>query len=74
MINLAIKNMVCPRCIMTVRDILTSMDYKPIDVKLGYATLDCRELSQEALEDINKRLQSVGFELLNNSEWRPLSE
>jgi hypothetical protein len=39
--------MVCPRCIMAVTELLTSLGYKPSDVELGYADIDCVDISKE---------------------------
>jgi len=60
--------MVCPRCIKVVQDILTSLGYSPIDVKLGYAVLDCESLSNEELQILSDKLTEQGFELISNDE------
>jgi AraC-like DNA-binding protein len=66
--KLAIKNMVCPRCIMTVRDVLTSMGYHPTEVALGYAVLPTETLTPSERDALAKRLQAVGFELMADSD------
>ena len=67
--KLSIKNMVCPRCIITVREILTSLGYALADVKLGYAELELSELSAAQLSEINDKLMEVGFELLVDNDY-----
>ena len=63
--TLHIKNMVCPRCIMAVRQCLERLGLRPLSVELGTAVLpepldeDCRHLVAEAL-------QTLGFELLDD--------
>jgi AraC-like DNA-binding protein len=67
--KLAIKNMVCPRCVMVVRDVLTASGYQPLDVRLGSAEIDVDgALSASARDDIARRLSDVGFELLADED------
>jgi AraC-like DNA-binding protein len=66
--RITIKNMVCPRCIKVVRDLLSSLGYTPIDVKLGYAVLDCDALINEQRQILNDKLAEQGFELISNTE------
>jgi AraC-like DNA-binding protein len=63
-----IKNMVCPRCIKSVHDLLTSLGYNPTDVRLGYAVLDCDYLSKSEQNNINDKLTEIGFELLADED------
>ncbi|MGV3540934.1 MAG: helix-turn-helix domain-containing protein [Rufibacter sp.] len=63
--ELHIKNMVCPRCIATVTDVLTQQGYTVQDVKLGEAVI--AEPSIEA-EQLNTALQEHGFELLQEKD------
>lgn len=62
---LLIKNMVCPRCITAVSDILLSMDKKVLRVVLGEAEVE-GELTPEELSTISSRLEEVGFEVLDD--------
>jgi AraC-like DNA-binding protein len=66
--KIAIKNMVCQRCIMVVRDLLTSMDLNPVKVELGYAILDCESLDKSVWESLSDRLHDLGFELLADND------
>lgn len=65
--KLSIKNMVCPRCIMAVREILKREGIEALDVSLGKAVVD-RDLSGEEIGRLRKDLESVGFELLDDSQ------
>lgn len=60
--ELIIKNMVCPRCIMVVRDILEDLGFRVYDVELGKAVVKPDE--NISRERINKKLKEYGFELL----------
>lgn len=60
-----IKNMVCPRCIMSVRGIFHGLGLEPVDVSLGVVTLS-RPLTEEETGQLRKRLDEFGFELLDD--------
>ncbi len=62
-----IKNMVCPRCILAVREIFMSQGIQPVEVALGSVTID-RELSTCEKEMLSARLQAIGFEWLDNKK------
>jgi YesN/AraC family two-component response regulator len=62
---LYIKNMVCPRCIMAVEGILDKMGIPYTTVSLGEITLK-EELMGEIKEDLNHRLEKVGFTIIND--------
>lgn len=61
-LTLTIKNMVCPRCVMVVRDALESMGLGVEHVELGKAVIDPGE--GVGLEEIENKLQEYGFELV----------
>lgn len=63
MSKLLIKNMVCQRCVMTVKDILTKIDIPFQDVSLGEVEV-ARKLSEEQLKQLDESLKKVGFELI----------
>ena len=60
-----IKNMVCDRCIMAVHKTIEEMGLKPIDVKLGSATVE-GAIDDNQRQGLRKKLQSIGFELLDD--------
>jgi AraC-like DNA-binding protein len=66
--NIAIKNMVCPRCIKAVRELLTSMNLNVVKVELGYAVLGCEELDREIRDELSAKLHELGFELLADND------
>lgn len=63
--KLFIKNMVCPRCIMTVEQILHDHQLQFSIIKLGEVAL-LKEPGKEQVEKLNLDLQKVGFELLDD--------
>lgn len=58
-----IKNMVCPRCIMTVESILEKLGFTIKNIQLGTATIID---NRENLQKLEFELKKVGFELIKN--------
>lgn len=67
--NIYIKNMVCNRCIMVVRQELEKLGLQPIQVTLGEVELK-NELSQEEKKALRESLGTLGFELLDDKKAR----
>ena len=70
---LHIKNMVCPRCVAAVKEILTSLQIPFINVKLGEAVLniDKKQIDKERLDE---ELRKIGFELIDDEKSRIVSQ
>ena len=62
MSKLLIKNMVCQRCVMTVKDILNKTDIPFQDVSLGEVEVKGK-ISAEKMRHLDEALKNVGFEL-----------
>ncbi|MBU1822743.1 MAG: AraC family transcriptional regulator [Bacteroidetes bacterium] len=67
--QLAIKNMVCDRCIRVVREDLEALGLTVGPVQLGTATVE-GELSEEQMSAVKQRLEASGFELLDDPRLR----
>lgn len=63
--KLFIKNMVCDRCSMVVRQELEKIGMKPLHVALGEVTLS-EPASSEKISRIADSLSSVGFSLIDD--------
>jgi AraC-like DNA-binding protein len=63
--KLFIKNMVCSRCIMVVKNELNKLGLHPTTVDLGEVTV-LEELSTEQKNQLNDNLLSFGFELIDD--------
>ena len=61
--KLLIKNMVCERCVMTVKDILHKKEIPFENVTLGEVDL-ARKLSDDEIKNLQTSLKKVGFELI----------
>ena len=67
--HLYIKNMVCNRCINSVRSLLNELNLHYNNIQLGEVELDkALDKQQEAL--LREKLQGAGFELLDDSKRR----
>lgn len=60
---LYIKNMVCGRCILTVKQILAELDIPAEDISLGEVILSV-PITEEKKNLLIRELQPVGFEVL----------
>lgn len=65
--KLSIKNMVCPRCIMSVEQILKTNRFSYSNIRLGEVEL-LTSPTQKQLNKLEADLNSVGFELLDNQK------
>ena len=63
--KLLIKNMVCPRCILAAKEILVSEGITVKSISLGDAEIE-EELTEEQRLSIARKLQNIGFELLDD--------
>ena len=63
--TLYIKNMVCSRCVMVVKQELEKLGIKPLSIRLGEAELESKP-SSELLTSLGERLQLLGFEILDD--------
>lgn len=64
-VTVAIKNMVCRRCILAVEGILRSMDIQPVAVRLGQVVLPL-PLDKQQRRQLAEKLAELGFELLDD--------
>src|SRR5688500_18548335 len=67
--KLFIKNMVCNRCKMVVRSELEKIGVQAVSVELGEVET-LADLSQQQTEQFKKRLESLGFELIDDKKSR----
>jgi AraC family transcriptional regulator len=62
---LHIKNMVCYRCILTVKGILDDLDLPYNDIKLGEVHFE-KPLSEDQKKQIKDKLEPTSLELIDN--------
>lgn len=70
---LYIKNMVCPRCIAAVNNILKSIDADIIQVNLGEVIL-ANDLTESRLHELGIKLHELGFELLDDNRKQQIEK
>ena len=66
-----IKNMVCDRCILVIRSVLSELDIIPESVILGEVTLGA-PLTEQQLNDFSLRIEALGFEIINDKKSRQI--
>jgi AraC-like DNA-binding protein len=71
--KLYIKNMVCPRCVAAVDQVLKGMQVTPLYVQLGEVLLK-DPLTQEQLELFKSQLRKLGFELLDDNRKQQIDK
>ncbi len=71
--HLAIRNMVCNRCIRVVSEELQRMGFQPVEVRLGEAQLK-DDLNNEERESVRGMLSSNGFELLDDKKQKLIEQ
>lgn len=71
--KLFIKNMVCPRCISSVEQILKENNLQAKYVRLGEIEL-VKTATKKQLENFSDGLQKVGFELLDDAKTQLIEQ
>lgn len=71
--NLQIKNVVCQRCVMSVREILNRLDIPFKEVSLGEAVLK-KPLKENEFKKLQEEFQKVGFAILENKEEKIVNQ
>lgn len=67
--KLYIKNMVCSRCKMVVKNELINFGLHPKNIELGEVEIE-EEINNEQKNKLNTTLQSFGFELIDDKKSR----
>lgn len=70
--QLNIRNMVCPRCVMVVRETLEDLGFEIIDVELGKAIVEPEE--SISFEKVDERLNEYGFELIRGKNQKLIEQ
>lgn len=68
--KLYIKNMVCDRCKMAVKNVLEQLQLSPQAIELGEVTLDEDQLDKQQLSTLSHALTEIGFELIDDRKSR----
>ena len=71
--KLAIKNMVCPRCIQAVSNALSELAVTPLAIRLGEVVL-AEPLTAGQQQRFQQQLLALGFELLDGQQQQTVSK
>jgi len=66
--KILIKNMVCDRCNLAIKDVLAELDLTASSIQLGEVDLGEARLEGEQLEQFRERIEALGFELINDKK------
>ena len=69
-----IRNMVCPRCISSVRRIVSSLGLTPVDVVLGECSIEEEGISREQMDALSAALMEDGFEILLGKDLQTVQQ
>lgn len=70
---LHIKNMVCNRCIMVVRNQLEQLGLQPVSVELGIAVLPDK-VTDKVYHAVKEALEPFGFELIDDKKSQVIEQ
>jgi AraC-like DNA-binding protein len=71
---LHIKNMVCDRCKTAVQTQLINLGLNPVSIKLGEVIVQEKAIPPQKIDELNKSLSTLGFELLANPKEKLVEE
>jgi AraC-like DNA-binding protein len=71
--KLHIKNMVCPRCILAVKQMLDKLQIKYVSVDLGVVELQ-EIITSELKDQFEKEITEIGFELIDDRKSRMIEK
>lgn len=71
--RLFIKNMVCPRCILSVEQLLAKHGVRYKKVELGEVELD-EPLTEQQTAALNADLKTIGFSFIDNRKSRMIEQ
>jgi AraC-like DNA-binding protein len=69
--KLYIKNMVCNRCVMVVKQQFKNVGLEPASVLLGEVEIDATP-TKDQLEELNTKLSELGFEILDDQRKKQI--
>ena len=68
--KILIKNMVCDRCKLVIQNVLDELNLKPQAVFLGEVDFGETLLDSVQIEQFRKKIEPLGFELINDKKTR----
>lgn len=71
--NIYIKNMVCNRCIMVVKQEFEKLKLQPLHVAMGEVEMK-KELTEKQSQQLNENLKVLGFELLDDQKQKQIEK
>jgi AraC-like DNA-binding protein len=66
--KLQIRNMVCDRCTLVIRNTLDEIGVQPVLIRLGEVDLGDQALDEAQLDAFRRRIEALGFELISDKK------
>jgi len=66
--KLNIKNMVCDRCVLVIRNTLADLGYPSATVHMGEVIIANQELDNNEIDKIRRAIEPLGFELISGKK------
>lgn len=66
--KLIIKNMVCDRCILAIKNVLDEIKLHPIAIFMGEVDFGETNIIPSQLEQFKNKIEPLGFELINDKK------
>jgi len=63
-----IKNMVCDRCVMVVKNVMQDLHLQPTSIVMGVVEFADHVLNEAEVEKIKQAIEPLGFELLSDKK------
>jgi AraC-like DNA-binding protein len=72
-LKIYLKNMVCNRCILVVKNEMKKLGHQPVNISLGEVELDT-DLTSAEKQKLDKHLQTFGFEIIDDRRSRIIGQ
>lgn len=72
--ELHIKNMVCRRCVIVIREELVKLGLHPVEIELGIVKLEEEEIDADKRSELIEVLNELGFELLDSTRTKLIEQ
>ncbi len=64
--KIVIRNMVCSRCIMVVKELFEDLGWVPLSVNLGEVVVQNESVTNKRISELDEKLKALGFERIDD--------
>ncbi|VAW55860.1 hypothetical protein MNBD_GAMMA07-926, partial [hydrothermal vent metagenome] len=66
--RIIIKNMVCDRCILVIKNVLNELQLIPISILMGELDFGESTITPNQLKQFKHKIELLGFEIINDKK------